>query len=180
MSITTKSRTLISRPAAVLLGSLIAASGAAGVLTATAAHAEVVGSAEVSPATGTDASGISLTTSKACPDAATNLIVAVKGSGFPAEGQNVVGNSPLSTYGSTTDGGLIIPLSQTMRDYANTAGFTTLQGRYDFTVTCRTAFNGTSLGDFTAPIWFTSNTAYRNTDPAGPTATPSSSAPTST
>src|SRR5262249_41776691 len=38
-------------------------------------------------------------------------------------------------------------------------------GRYDFTLTCRTAFNPASLGDFTGSIWFTSPTRYQNTDP---------------
>ncbi|MFE7777771.1 Ig-like domain repeat protein [Streptomyces sp. NPDC057445] len=150
---------------AVLAGSLVLAP---------AAHAADIGTAAVTPATGTDTSSMTLTTSGACPDSATNIIVSVKGSGFPAEGQNVVGNSPIGTYGSTPEGGLVIPLSQTMRDYANTAGFSNLTGKYSFLVTCRTAFNGTSLGDFPAAVWFTSNTAYQNTDPAVKTDTTTS------
>jgi hypothetical protein len=84
----------------------------------------------------------------------------------------VVGNSPIDTYNKTVDNGIIVPLTSTMRDYANVAGFQTLQGRYDFTVTCRTAFDETSLEDFKAPIWFTSNTKYQDTDPASPTTSP--------
>jgi hypothetical protein len=117
---------------------------------------------------------MTLTTSGACPANATNVIVSVTGSGFPAAGQNVVGNSPISSYGTDANGGLIIPLTQTMRDYANTAGFSTLTGKYTFVVTCRTAFNATSLGDFPASVWFTSNTAYQNTDPAAKTPTTTS------
>ncbi|MFD4141696.1 MULTISPECIES: Ig-like domain repeat protein [unclassified Streptomyces] len=163
----------LSRSLAGGLASLVAVL-AGGVLLAPAAHAADIGTAAVTPATGSDTSSMSLTTSGPCPDTATNVIVSVTGSGFPAGGQNVVGNSPIGTYGSTPDGGLVIPLSQTMRDYANTAGFTNLTGKYTFTVTCRTAFNGTSLGDFPGAVWFTSNTAYQNTDPAAVTDTTTS------
>ncbi|MEU3980958.1 Ig-like domain-containing protein [Streptomyces sp. NPDC026672] len=163
----------LSRALAGGLASLVAVL-AGGLITAPSAAAAEIGTAVVDPATGFDDSGISLTTSGACPDNATNILVTVAGSGFPAEGQNVVGNSPISTYPTASNGGMVIPLTQTMRDYANTAGFTTLTGKYTFTVICRTAFNGTSLGDFTSSIWFTSNTEYQNTDPASKTDTTTS------
>ncbi|MEV7281491.1 Ig-like domain-containing protein [Streptomyces sp. NPDC093111] len=154
-----------SRTLAGGLASLVAVL-AGGLALAPSAQAAEIGTAAVTPATGADTSSMTLTTSGACPPGATHVIVAVTGAGFPASGQNVVGNSPIATYGTTADGGLVIPLSQTMRDYANTAGFTNLTGKYTFLVTCRTAFNGTSLGDFPGAVWFTSNTAYQNTDPA--------------
>ena len=144
---------------------------AVGLLVAPSAQAAAIGTAVVTPATGTDTSSMALTTSDPCPDSATNIIVSVTGAGFPAAGQNVVGNSPITTYGQTDTGGLVIPLTSTMRDYANTAGFTDLTGEYVFTVTCRTAFNATSLGDFPASIWFTSNTTYQNVDPSKKTDT---------
>ena len=137
----------------------------------TASHADAPGAMEVSPATGTDTSGVQLTTAGPCPSDATNLLVSVAGSGFPAEGQNVVGNSPISTYATTPEGGMVVPLSSTMRDYASVAGFTTLQGRYDFTLTCRAAFGSATFGTFATSIWFTSNTAYQNTAPATATTT---------
>ncbi|MEW2396999.1 Ig-like domain-containing protein [Streptomyces sp. NPDC046862] len=155
------------------LASLVAVL-AGGLMLAPSAQAADLGTAAVTPATGSDTSSMTLTTSGACPDNATNVIVSVTGSGFPAGGQNVVGNSPITTYGTAASGGLVIPLSQTMRDYANTAGFTNLTGKYTFVVTCRTAFNATSLGDFPASVWFTSNTAYQNTDPAAQTDTTTS------
>ncbi|MET7713140.1 Ig-like domain-containing protein [Streptomyces sp. NPDC005407] len=165
------------RPLSVALASLLAAGALA--LGTTGARADVLGSMEVTPATGTDTSGVTLTTAGPCPAEATNLIVSVAGSGFPAEGQIVVSNSPIETYGSTGNGGVVVPLTQTMRDYASTAGFTTLQGRYDFTLTCRAAFGSTTYGDFTAPIWFTSNTAYQSTAPAAATTTTLAAAPVS-
>ncbi|GGJ12676.1 hypothetical protein GCM10010121_023860 [Streptomyces brasiliensis] len=170
----------MSRAATVRAGALIAACGAAGLLVsavtvAQASAAESAGTLEVAPTTGKNDDGMSLTTSGPCPDTATNIIVSVKGKGFPAEGQNVVGNSPVGTYPTAENGGLRVPLSETMQDYAATAGFTKLEGRYDFTVTCRTAFNPTSLADFTAPIWFTSDTDYTATDPGVPSTSPTAS-----
>ncbi|MEV4993015.1 Ig-like domain-containing protein [Streptomyces niveus] len=143
----------------------VATSVTVGVIAAPAAQAAGIGTLDINPKTGTDESGIDFSTSGACPETASYVIVSVKGSGFPAEGQNVVGNAPIETYNTTAAGGMLIPLSSTMRDYANIAGFSVLEGEYDFTVTCRTAFNGTSLGDFTGAIWFTSNTAYQANDP---------------
>ncbi|MCF3133794.1 hypothetical protein [Streptomyces olivochromogenes] len=166
----------LSRPAAAGLGTLLLACGTAGLLAVPGAHAAAGGKLEVGPAKGKDTETMTLTSAGACPSNATNLIVSVTGSGFPADGKVVVGNSPLGTYGTTPAGGYVVPLTETMRDYANEAGFQKLQGRYDFTLTCRTAFNGTSLADFTAPIWFTSNTDYQSTDPnGGSTTTPSAS-----
>ncbi|MER6123397.1 Ig-like domain repeat protein [Streptomyces sp. NPDC001795] len=167
----------VRRSLAATLVSVLAAGAL--VLGTGGAEADVLGSMEVSPATGTDTSGITLTTAAPCPEPATNLIVAVKGSGFPAEGQIVVSNSPISTYSTAPNGGIVVPLTQTMRDYASTAGFTTLQGRYDFTLTCRAAFGSATYGDFAAPIWFTSNTAYQSTTPTTATTTTLAASPAS-
>ncbi|MFI5764226.1 WxL protein peptidoglycan domain-containing protein [Streptomyces sp. NPDC051563] len=140
----------------------------------TAAHAAPAGSAKINPATGTDGSSIDVTTSAACPEPSTNILVTVAGKGFPAEGLNVVGNSPISTYPPAASGGISVPLTMTMRDYASQAGFTTLEGRYDLTVVCRKAFGTDTYGTFAASLWFTSTTEYRTTDPAtgNPTPTP--------
>ncbi|MFF4446890.1 WxL protein peptidoglycan domain-containing protein [Streptomyces sp. NPDC001502] len=162
--------------AAVLAAAVVTLAATA--LPGAAAQAAPTGTAVINPATGTDTTSVDLATSAACPAPATNVLVKVTGKGFPAEGKNVVGNSPISTYGQAPSGGIVIPLTMTMRDYANEAGFTTLEGRYDLTVVCRKAFGSDTYGDFTGSMWFTSNTEYRTTDPGGgqptptPTATP--------
>ncbi|MCX4801449.1 DUF916 domain-containing protein [Streptomyces sp. NBC_01214] len=158
--------------AAVLVAAVVTLAAAA--LPGAAAEAAQAGTAVINPATGTDTTSVDLATSAACPAPATNVLVKVTGKGFPAEGKNVVGNSPISTYGQAPSGGIVIPLTMTMRDYANEAGFTTLEGRYDLTVVCRKAFGSETYGDFTGSMWFTSNTEYRTTDPGGaqPTPTP--------
>ncbi|AWZ16512.1 DUF916 domain-containing protein [Streptomyces sp. ICC1] len=159
------------RSAAVAASAVAAALAGLALTSPTAAQAAPAGSATVNPATGADTSSIDLTTSAACPAPATNILVKVAGKGFPAEGKNVVGNSPISTYGQAPSGGINVPLTMTMRDYANEAGFSVLEGRYDLTVVCRKAFGSDTYGDFTGSVWFTSNTAYQTTDPAVPTPT---------
>ncbi|MFD3450998.1 Ig-like domain-containing protein [Streptomyces sp. NPDC058691] len=148
------------------------------VLGTSGAGAEVLGTMTVTPATGSDTALMSVKTHGLCPEPATNIILWVKGAGFPAEGQNLVGNSPIDIYNPTSEG-FEVPLSETMRDYANEAGITTLQGRYDFTVTCRRPFGETTYGDFTAPIWFTSNTTYQSTPPQAATTTTLAASPAS-
>lgn len=153
------------RTLAALLTAAAVALGGTVLLGAPAAQADSLGTLTATPATGTDVTPMSLKTSGTCPEPADYLIVSVTGAGFPAEGQNVVGNSPLSIYPSTGSG-YEVPLTETMRDYASTAGFKTLQGRYEFTVTCRRAFGSATYGDFKGSVWFTSNTAYQSTAPA--------------
>ncbi|MFF2850654.1 WxL protein peptidoglycan domain-containing protein [Streptomyces sp. NPDC058001] len=156
-----------SRPALVAAASLLAATGGVVLLGAPPAYAETLGKVSVTPATGADDSPMTLTTSGACPATGDHLIVSVAGKGFPAGGQNVVGTSPTAMY-PVAGAGYEVPLTSTMRDYASVAGFKTLEGKYEFTVTCRKAFGEATFGDFKGSIWFTSPTEYRDTDPAGP------------
>lgn len=138
---------------------------AAAVLWVAAPHASAAsaGRLTVTPGHGSVTQSITLTAAAPCPPATTNVIARVAGAGFPHVGQIVVGNSPLATYPRTTGGGLSIPLTYTMRDYASTAGFTTLRGTYTFTVTClKGAFDRTSLRDFTGSLRFASAGAYRD------------------
>ncbi|MEV6110131.1 Ig-like domain-containing protein [Streptomyces sp. NPDC051940] len=144
----------------------LAAVLAGGVLAAPTASAAPIGTLSFSPATGADTTPIDMTTSGLCPETATNTIVSVRGSGFPDD-YIVVGNTDLTAY-PVQNGGMRIPLRLHMRGYADEVGFQTLQGRYDFTVTCRLAFGSTTFGEFTGSIWFTSNTAYQSTDPNAP------------
>ncbi|MFD0074119.1 WxL protein peptidoglycan domain-containing protein [Streptomyces sp. NPDC127166] len=175
---------LTRRTAAGVAVAATTALAGVGILTVPAATAAPLGTARITPGEGADDTSIALTTSGACPAPATHVLVKVAGKGFPADGKNVVGNAPLGTYGQDPTGtGFIVPLTMTMRDYANEAGFTTLEGRYDLTVICRKAFGTETYGDFTGSLWFTSPTVYQDTDPDGtnPTGTPTTTAtPTGT
>src|SRR5262249_2931837 len=141
------------------------------VLGGAAANAAQIGTLSFTPSTGNDASTISVTTSGACPSTATNIVVDLAGPSFPA-GFVAVGNSAESLYGGAGNA-LTIPLAQTMATYAQQAGTTLQTGAYTFTVTCRTAFNATSLGDYTGTLNGTLNgTAWTYAAAAsGPAAT---------
>ncbi|WP_218108475.1 hypothetical protein, partial [Actinacidiphila rubida] len=138
---------------------------AAAVLWAGAPHAAAAagGQLTVTPGHGSSTQPITLTAGAPCPGSATYVIARVTGAGFPRGGQIVVGNSPVATYPRTPGGGLSIPLTYTMRDYATTAGFTQLHGTYTFTVTClKGAFDRNGEQDFTGSLRFASTGAYRD------------------
>ncbi|HEY0804272.1 MAG TPA: Ig-like domain-containing protein [Pseudonocardiaceae bacterium] len=167
------------RAAAAGLATLVAA-GTVSLLGAASANAAVVGTLTPSLANGLDTTPFSLTTSAACPGG-TNLSILLTGSGFPAAGVNAVANTAQSIYQTTASGGLVVPLTETMRQYANDNGVTTLTGQYNFDLMCRGAFGATSFGDFTGSVWFTDNTHWQSTNPnaATPTTTTVSPSPAS-
>ncbi|MFJ7073078.1 WxL protein peptidoglycan domain-containing protein [Streptomyces sp. NPDC098781] len=155
----------VSRPkqAVGLAAATVLAAGAFVGGTPVDARAADAGRLAVTPGKGSDTQAITLTAEAPCPARTTNVIARVAGAGFPRDGQIVVGNAPLTTYGTVPGAGLSIPLMYTMRDYAGTAGFTTLRGTYTFTVSClKGPFDPTSLRNFTGSLRFTQNSAYRD------------------
>lgn len=157
------------RSAAAGIATLVAA-GTVSVLAAGAANAAVVGSLTTSTPNGADTSAFSVSSSAACPGG-TNLSVLLTGPGFPAAGVNAVGNTAQSIYQGNAAGGLVVPLPETMRQYASDNGVSTLSGQYNFDLECRGAFGTQDFGDFTGSIWFTSNTTWQNTNPNASTPT---------
>jgi hypothetical protein len=135
------------------------------------------GGLTVAPQHGTATEPVTLTASGPCPEGTKNVIAWVRGAGFPRDGKVVVGNAAIGTYPAAPGGGLVIPLTYTMQDYANDAGFSTLRGAYTFTVSCLKApFGLKSLRDFTGSLRFTSKNAYTD----GTRATPETPAAGST
>ncbi|MFJ4845270.1 MULTISPECIES: hypothetical protein [unclassified Streptomyces] len=150
-------------PVAMVLAALV------GWMGAPSAAAAAPGALSVSPPHGSAMQPITLTAAAPCPPATTYVIVRVHGAGFPKGGQNVVGNAPISTYPQGVGGGLTIPLTFTMQDYAATAGFRDLHGTYTFTATClKGAFDDKGLRDFTGSVRFVSKDAYRDGTQAEP------------
>ena len=149
----------------VLATAALVATGTAVSVGAGVANAADIGTLSVAPATGTDSSSMTVTTSAACPAGATNLRVDVTGPGFPdgttAPLQNVVGDTSIGTFSTTPTGGIIVPLSTTMQSVAaaqvppaNLSGNT-----YRFRLVCRTALDPASLGDYVGDIVFGTGTA---------------------
>ncbi|WP_405592121.1 WxL protein peptidoglycan domain-containing protein [Streptomyces sp. NBC_01092] len=167
-----------SRPkqAVGLAAATLLAAGAVVGGTPVDARAADAGKLAVTPAKGSDTQPITLTAEAPCPAKTTNVIARVTGAGFPRGGQIVVGNAPLTTYGKVPGAGPSIPLTYTMRDYASTAGFTTLSGTYTFTVSClKGPFETTGLRDFRGSLRFAQKSAYRDgTEVALPKAAASS------
>jgi len=145
------------------------------------AEAAVIGTLTVNPPSGADDTPMSVVISAGCPTSAAQFQVMIRGSGFPAEGYNIIGSTPLSSLTAGNGGTYSIVVSDTLRNYAaQQTPPATLNGRYDLTLTCRTALSPASLGDFTGAIQFDTPTTYHSlTGTPTPTGTPTST-PTST
>ena len=171
---------IFKRPLALLGAASLLATGAVA-LTATTANAALPTGGYLTPTPSTGGPGNALTFSMSGPCTnpnATNIQVRLFGGGFPAGGQLVVGNSGTTGYSQNGNGGYIIPMGQTLQDYANLqTPAAQFSGAYSFILTCRTNTSSTSLGDYTTKIFFTSSSAYTVT---GPTAAASTTALTVT
>ena len=123
------------------------------------------GTLAVLPAKGTDLTTLLIVTAAACP-AGTNIQATLSGPGFPAAGQNIVGNSPITAYERTRTGGLRIPISLTLRDIANLpVQVVHYAGRYQVTVNCRDRVRLPVLASFTGTLVFSSPQAYAADNP---------------
>ena len=124
------------------------------------ASAATVGTITVRPATGTDLTPFTLTTSGACP-AGTNVIATIFGPGFTADGENIVPNLSTTIYAHTTTGGVVLPISDTLRDFANDQPDPQpLKGKYRLRVMCRMNAKLGDLGDFVGSITFNGHHGY--------------------
>ncbi len=147
---------LTSVVAVVVMGGVVATANAAPVPAQSS-----MSTLSFSPASGNDQTRMSVTTSGPC-SAGTNLIVRVYGYGFPTQGQNVVGNTAVSTFVETANGGRVVPLEDTMRSFAaQQATPFLLKGKYTFGLRCIQPLQwDTPLDLFTGAINFTSAGAY--------------------
>ncbi|WP_051813863.1 Ig-like domain-containing protein [Kitasatospora sp. MBT63] len=160
-------------PRAVALGAAtVLAAGSITLLGSAAAYADtvpVIGTLSVNPATGADDELMNVVSSGSC-NGGTNLQLLVFGQGFPTDGYGVTPNVAQSVYSPDAQGRLSVPLSDTMRSFAQKNGFSTLSGQYEFHLRCRAKIGATYFGDFVGSVWFTSPTAYTSTDPNAPVA----------
>ncbi|RLK54094.1 hypothetical protein [Actinokineospora cianjurensis] len=169
-------RYLVAALLAVLLGLLLPGTASAG----------RVGGLLVTPGESVDEVPVRLKTDKGCPQGSTGYIATMKGHGL----DNVV-VVPTSDVLLSHTQGFVVPVANTFRDYA-TDNKTTLQGKYEITLSCIDAFSQQNFGDFTAVVDIPSAGHYaavgeakgpaRNTDPIIPPElglnTPQNPAPT--
>ncbi|MFC9330426.1 Ig-like domain repeat protein [Kitasatospora sp. NPDC057015] len=167
----------ITRSVALGAATLLAAGSISmiGSVAYAADESPTIGTLALNPATGADDELISVVSSASCPGG-TNLQTLVFGQGFPAEGYGVTPNQAQSVFPPDAQGHLTIPLSDTMRSFAQKNGFSTLSGKYEFRLRCRAKIGTTYFGDFVGAVWFTSPTSYTSTDPNTPVAVATSTA----
>lgn len=169
-----------TRPRRIIAAGLaVAALLGSAVLLGGQSQAAALGTLSVAPGSGTDTSQVTVTTSGPCTDPnATNIQVTMKGKGFASSGQTVVSNSPISAYSVSSNGGYIVPLSQTFADYAALQSPPAVYaGTYQLLLFCRTATGSGSLGDFPGSLYFKDPHSYLPAEPVSVKLTANLSSP---
>ncbi len=100
------------------------------------------------PTKGLDTTPMYLVVPKACPAAATNVVVEAYGHGMPADGQPVIGNT---SAGISHSSAFVLPLQDTFAGFAAVNG-TALAGPYQIALRCTD-----SLGAAKPVKWFSRN-----------------------
>lgn len=146
------------------LGVATAVAAGAATLLAPAANAAQIGTLSISPSSGDQDTPVTFNTSGPCPGSATNIQVKITGSGISNDGNNnMVGNTSLSAFSGNAQGGKTIPATQTFKDLFQAYGVVSPSGTYTLTAVCRTAADGTSLGDFVGSVSFTPTGTFAGT-----------------
>jgi len=123
------------------------------------AQAAVLGSVGLTPATGTSATPIQLTTSGPCAAPAVKVRAVAVGFGFPASGQIIL--SP-TTVGFSTVSAMSLPVSNAFSVYASNNS-TALVGPYDIKVQCVNSIGTTILDEYTTVMnWTTPGNSLAN------------------
>jgi len=141
-----------------------------------AANAATVGTLTVNPATSSTGDVFAtMTTSSTCPAGATNTIVRLFGTGLPAGGENLTGNTGL---GATTPAGsgFAITASVPFKDAFQNNAVISPSGQYTIKAFCQNASGSTQFGEYVGLINFTPNGtnfdgSYTTSVPATPTTT---------
>jgi hypothetical protein len=173
------------RSASLGVATLVAV-GTVSLIGASAASAASLGTLTLSQQTGLDTTAFSVSTSAACPTG-DDVQAILSGGDFPADAVAVT-KGPTAGYPTNSTGGYVIPLANSLRTLATNYSVTTLDPtnptEYTIDVQCVPLFGATVDGDFSANLWFTSETAWTATNPSTPvtgtatavTASPASSA----
>ncbi|HEX5143480.1 MAG TPA: Ig-like domain-containing protein [Mycobacterium sp.] len=142
-----------------------------------------VGTLTITPATGSDTTGMSAHTSAACPPTATAVNMQIIGpveaapadQTFPPDNPYLIVTTTHAVGAFSTTDPFDLTLRKILRDAAAERNKTLKAGEYDLTARCVDSLSGQTLfGTFTGAVYFSSPTAYTTTDPnggGGPTAT---------
>lgn len=152
-----KKRTF-ARVSALVAGAVVAST--ATLLGGGAANAATIGTLTVSPATNSTGDVFAnLTTSSTCPAGATNTIVRLFGTGLPAGGSNLLGNTNL---GATTPsgGGFSVAIAQTFKDVFQANAVISPSGTYTIKAFCQNASGSIQYGEYEGLITFTPTATF--------------------
>ncbi len=158
------------RRSAAPFGRLLAVALVLGGLTVPTSPAVAASTGTLSfvPASGLDATPLSVVSSGMCSAPATNLQLRVSGPGFASD-TNVTPNLGISVYPIDGDtGGYDVPLQDTLRGFAaQQQPPATLTGKYDFTLVCKRPIGRTVYATYTGSVEFSSPAHYHALTPAG-------------
>jgi hypothetical protein len=113
-----------------------------------------------------------------CPVGSTNIRAIINGPAPQWDNKNFVILSKTSNGISTTSD-FSVQLGDNFLNTANANSVTIVPGQYVITLFCQNSLGTTIFGTFEGSIWFTSATAWQDTDPT-PTTTPVTTPPTTT
>src|SRR5262245_1987459 len=136
------------------------------VVAASPGHADdrILGVAAVAPVRGDSTTPITLTTAGRCPKG-TNILTKIFGTGFPVDGENVVGNRETTEFGSPPNDWLVVPLTITLQEAVRRQATPfRLAGDYRIVITCRDPLPSTGIyeyGDYVARLRFGSGGRYQ-------------------
>ncbi len=146
-------------------GLLVAGTVLLGAATAQAADLDMT----ITPKTGSNQVSPTFELSNGCPGGTTSYAGLMFGGAFPADGQLILNPGNIGLSGLAFS----VQASISFQDAAADAGFSTLSGKYTAKVICQDDLSNV-LRTFSAPVTFSSPTAY--TTPAGPSPSPTTSA----
>jgi hypothetical protein len=128
------------------------------------AEHRILGKAAVAPVRGDDTTPITLTTAGRCPQG-TNILTKIFGTGFPGNGENVVGNQETTDFGSPPNDWLVVPLTITLQEAVRRQATPfRLTGDYRIVITCRDPLPSAGVyeyGDYVARLRFGGDGRYR-------------------
>ncbi|SES37330.1 Ig-like domain-containing protein [Actinokineospora terrae] len=153
--------------AIVFAAATAATLGAAGIAAA-AAPAGNLGTLSINKTTGLDTDAPTYTTSAGCTPDSDGYSLFVYGPGAWDAGFTA---TPVTDVGFSQSGGFPIVQGLSFKDIAVDNATTIVPGKYTVAAYCVDQFGASNKGAFTRDIWFTSATAWRDTDPNAQVAT---------
>lgn len=168
-----------ARVTALVAGAVIAST--ATLLGGGAANAATIGTLTVNPATNSTGDVFAtLTTSNTCPAGATNTIVRLFGTGLPAAGSNILGNTNMGAT-APSGNGFAVAMAKTFKTVFQENAVLAPSGQYTIKAFCQNASGSVQYGEYEGRITFTPTTtfdgSYTTSVPATPTTTTVSSIP---